>query len=258
MADNTQIAEKKPATFSENLTLALVDHQEALPKDFNKARFVQNAIALINDNPALQKYSGTQLKMGLLKGAFLGLDFYSKEAYLIPYGQQLNFQIDYRGAKKLAKKYSIRPIKDIYAEIVREGDLFEKKVDGNNTTIKFEPKPFSDNKVVGAFAVVQYADGGLLCDTMSLKELEMTRSKSKAGNSMAWKDFTNEMYKKTVLHRLCKHIELEFENVGQMDLWNDSNSMDKKEEVVIIDNPFEEDSDVIDVEVVEVLDSDGE
>lgn len=249
MADNTQLAEQKKTPFSEILTTALVENQEAVPKDFNKARFVQNAIALINDNPALQKYSSTQLKMGLLKGAFLGLDFYSKEAYLIPYGSQLNFQIDYRGAKKLAKKYSIRPIKDIYAEIVRDGDVFEKKVDGNKTTIKFEPIPFSDNKVVGAFAVVEYADGGLVCDTMSLKELETTRSKSKASNSMAWKDFTTEMYRKTVLHRLCKHIELEFENVGQMDLWNDSNAMEKKEEVAT-DNPFD-DSNVIDVEVID-------
>ena len=248
MADNTQIAEKKPTTFSEALTVALVDNHEALPKDFNKARFIQNALALINDNPALQKFSGTQLKAGLLKGAYLGLDFYSKEAYLIPYGQQLNFQIDYRGAKKLAKKYSIRPIKDIYAEVVREGDVFEKKVDGNKTTVRFEPIPFSDAKVVGAFAVVEYADGGLVCDMMSLKELETTRSKSKASNSMAWKDFTTEMYRKTVLHRLCKHIELEFENVGQMDLWNDSNAMEKKEEVQT-DNPFDDDN-VIDVEVV--------
>lgn len=247
MSENTQIAEK-PKTFSESLSLALADNQEALPKDFNKARFVQNAIALINDNPALQKYNATQLKAGLLKGAYLGLDFYNKEAYLIPYGQQLNFQIDYRGAKKLAKKYAIRPIKDIYAEIVREGDVFEKKVDGNKTTVKFEPIPFSDAKVVGAFAVVEYVDGGLICDTMSLKELETTRSKSKASNSMAWKDFTNEMYRKTVLHRLCKHIELEFENAGQIDLWNDNNAIEKQE--VKTDNPF--DDNVIDGEAVEV------
>lgn len=241
----TEIQEK-PKTFSDVLTVALVDNKEALPKNFNKARFVQNAIALINDNPALQKYNQSQLKAGLLKGAYLGLDFYSKEAYLIPYGQQLNFQIDYRGAKKLAKKYAIRKIKDIYAEVVRDGDEFEKVVNGNVTTVKFKPKPFSDAKVIGAFAVVEYADGGLVCDTMSLKELEVTRSKSKASNSMAWKDFTTEMYRKTVLHRLCKHIEIEFENPNQLDLWNDSNAMEKQETNVQVDNPFDEN--VIDVE----------
>lgn len=248
--ENTQVAEKR--TFSDYMMESLTTVEEALPKGFNKARFVQNAIALINDNPQLQKFNQVQLKMGLLKGAYLGLDFYSKEAYLVPYGTQLNFQIDYRGAKKLAKKYSIRPIKDIYAEIVREGDEFEKIVDGNNTIVKFKPVPFSDAKVIGAFAVVEYADGGIHCDMMTLKELETTRSKSKASNSMAWKDFTNEMYRKTVLHRLCKHIEIDFENMTQLDLWNDSNAMDKNAGSEEIHDPFAESEVIVDGEATEV------
>lgn len=65
MAENTAVAEKK--TFSMALTDKLDSVSEALPKDFNKARFVQNALALINDNPALQKYSQSQLTAGLLK-----------------------------------------------------------------------------------------------------------------------------------------------------------------------------------------------
>ena len=79
------MAEEKQ-TFSLILTDRLESVSEALPKDFNKTRFVQNAIALINDNPNLQKYSSNQLIGGLMKGAYLGLDFYSKEAYLVPYG----------------------------------------------------------------------------------------------------------------------------------------------------------------------------
>lgn len=250
-----ELAEQKPKLFGEILTEYLEEHKEALPKYFNSARFVQNALALINDNPALKKYPKTQLATGMMKAAYLGLDFYSKEAYLIPYGDSLNFQIDYRGAKKLAKKYSIRPIKDIYAEIVREGDLFEKIVEDGNTKIKFQPKPFSDAKIIGAFAVVVYADGGCQCDTMTLAELEKTRSKSKAKNSMAWADFTAEMYKKTVLHRLCKHIEIDFENPTQMDLWQDSNSVDTNIQAAPVDNPFgddDADTDVIDVESREV------
>lgn len=125
MAENTQVATQKQS-FSVVLTGKLDSVAEALPKDFNRSRFVQNALALINDNPQLQKYSQSQLMAGLMKGAYLGLDFYSKECYLVPYGNQLNYQTDYRGAKKLAKKYSIRPITDIYAKLVREGDFLRK------------------------------------------------------------------------------------------------------------------------------------
>lgn len=212
-AQGTQVATKQ--SFSSALAEKLESVKEALPQDFNKARFVQNALALLNDNPALQKYGQPQLMAGLLKGAYLGLDFYSKECYLIPYGDQLNYQTDYRGAKKLAKKYSIRPIKDIYAKLIREGDEFFEVVRGGEQTIDFKPKFLNDGKIIGAFAVVLYTDGGMAYDVMSLADLENTRKSSKASNSPAWKNFTGEMYKKTVLHRLCKHIELDFENPTQ-------------------------------------------
>ena len=212
---STEVAQK--ASFSTALTAKLDSVSDALPKDFNKARFVQNALALINDNPALQKYSQAQLMGGLLKGAYLGLDFYSKECYLIPYGNQLNYQTDYRGAKKLAKKYSIRPIKDIYSKLIREGDEFEELIINGEPTFNFKPKFLNDGKILGAFAVVLYKDGGLAYDVMPLSDLENTRKHSKASNSPAWKDFTGEMYKKTVLHRLCKQIEIDFENPTQRD-----------------------------------------
>ncbi|MCD7724924.1 MAG: recombinase RecT [Clostridiales bacterium] len=218
MAEKTELAEQ-PKTFSVALADKLDSVQEALPKDFNKARFVQNALALVNDNKDLQKYGQAQLMSGLLKGAYLGLDFYSKECYLIPYGQQLNYQTDYRGAKKLAKKYSIRPIKDIYAKLIREGDEFEEAVINGEQTFNFKPKFLNDGNIIGAFAVVLYQDGGLSYDVMSLADLENTRKQSKASNSPAWKNFTGEMYKKTVLHRLCKHIELDFENPTQTSLF---------------------------------------
>lgn len=210
---------KTGQTFSMALTEKLDSVSDALPKDFNKARFVQNALALINDNKDLQKYGAQQLMSGLLKGAYLGLDFYSKECYLVPYGNTLNYQTDYRGAKKLAKKYSIRPIKDIYAKIIREGDEFEEAIIGGEPTINFRPKFLNDGKIIGAFAVCMYVDGGIAYDVMSLKDLENTRKASKASNSPAWRQFTGQMYLKTVLHRLCKHIELDFENPTQRSMF---------------------------------------
>lgn len=208
------VAEKQ--NFSGFLTESLTNIEDALPKDFNKARFVQNCVALLNEHPELGKnYSRVQLMAGLLKGATLGLDFYNKECYLIPYGNQLNYQTDYKGAVKLAKKYSIRPIKDIYAKLVREGDLFEEVIVDGRESVNFTPKPFNKAPVIGAFAVCLFEDGGMICDTMTIDELETTRKQSRAQNSPAWKNFTGEMQRKSVLHRLCKHIQLDFENPRQ-------------------------------------------
>lgn len=257
MAETKNVVATVPKQdFSVALTEKLNGVSDALPKDFNKARFVQNCVALLNDNPQLQKYNRNQIISGLLKGSYLGLDFYSKECYLVPYGQQLNYQTDYRGAKKLAKKYSIRPIKDIYAKLIREGDEFEEMILNGEPSFNFKPKFLNDGKIIGAFAVVLYQDGGLGYDVMPISELENTRKHSKASNSPAWKDFTGEMYKKTVLHRLCKQIELDFENPTQRNLFtagmeietdvaeqvrNDIESNANKEEFIIDDAIVEAD-----------------
>ena len=265
MAENTQIVEKKENNSNFSIVLAdkLDSVSDALPKDFNKARFVQNALALVNENPNIAKYGQQKIMAGLLKGAYLGLDFYSKECYLVPYGNDLNYQTDYRGAKKLAKKYSIRPIKDIYAKLVHEGDLFEEKIIGGEQSFDFKPKPFNDGKIIGAFAVVLYTDGGMAYDTMSLADLENTRKASKASNSPAWKNFTGEMYKKTVLHRLCKHIELDFENPTQQNMFLSGMEIETDQQK-IVENEIAENANSVDfpedvvVESKVVEESDGQ
>ena len=245
---------KTEDSFSNQLTTSLQSVKNALPSELNITRFVQNAVALLNDNPTLttfaQKYGTMQIKQGLMKSAYLGLDAINKECYLIPYGNQLNFMIDYRGNVKLAKKYSIRPIKDIYAKIVREGDNFEEKIINGEPTLDFSPKPFNTGKIIGAFAVCLYKDGGMIYDTMSLEELENTRSASKAKNSPAWQKFTGEMYKKTVLHRLCKHIELEFDNPEQTTLFREDVELETDTQK-IVEAEIEENANKIEFEFVD-------
>ena len=247
-------------SFSLALSNSLNEVSNALPMNFNKERFVQNAVALLNDNPGLQKFAkenGTaQIKAGLMKSAFLGLDPINKECYLIPYGNQLQFLKSYKGDEKLCKKYSSRPIKDIYAKLVREGDDFEESIVNGEPTINFKPKAFNNGEIIGAFAVCLYEDGGMIYDTMSLADLENTRKSSKASQSPAWKNFTGEMYKKTVLHRLCKHIDIDFESVEQRKYFGEEMEVATVEEQVKNDiaenaNAVDFDTDVIDGEFSE-------
>lgn len=202
-------------TFSTMLTTELENNREALPEGFNMQRFVQNGLALLNGNDNLrefaQKYGTAQIKQGMMRGAFLNLDFLNNEAYLVPYGKTLNFMQSYKGDVKMVKRYSTRPIKDIYAKLVRQGDEFSEGIVDGEPTISFKPLPFNDGPIIGAFAVCLYKDGGMVYDTMSLKDLENTRSASKAKNSPAWSKFTGQMYLKTVLHRLCKHLSIDMD-----------------------------------------------
>ena len=211
------------------LITELTKHKEALPPGFNRERFTLNCITVIQDmmkdKKKMEKLAEVKIEtipLCLGKGAYLGLDFFNGECYAIPYGGNMQFQTDYKGEIKLCKRHSKNPVKDIFAKVVREGDFFEEEVDSGIQKVRYKPQPFSDNQMIGAFAIVLYKDGSMLYDTMSKKEIEKVRDTySKAKDSQAWKDSTGEMYKKTVLRRLCKLIDLDFDSIEQRIAYED-------------------------------------
>lgn len=206
-----------------SLTNSLEEQVKALPADFNKTRFVQNCMTLMQDGKTdYSRCEPRSLVRTLMKASYLGLDFFMGECYAIPYGTTVNFQTDYKGERKLAMKYSKIPIKEIYAKVVREGDEFTEKIIDGKQSIDFTPKPFSTAKIIGAFAVVNFMDGSMAYETMSKEQIETVRGAfSKAANSPAWKNTPEEMYKKTVIRRLLKSVPLNFDNAKQIEAFNE-------------------------------------
>lgn len=234
MAVNNQLQNVVLKQTNNMLATMLERESGALPKNFNPLRFKQNALAVLNDLD-ITKMKGQEFNLArcLMKGAYLGLDFFNKECYVITYGGQPQFMTDYKGEEKLCKKYSINPIKDIYAKLVREGDFFEEVIDSGKQYINFKPVSFNTSNIIGAFAVVYYKDGSMAYETMSKAEIEYIRDNfSKSKNGSAWTKSFGEMAKKTVLRRLCKHIELDFDNIEQGKAWEESSGMEFKNEPV--------------------------
>lgn len=236
------MAEKKnevAVSFSETLMNNLTKNEMALPKSFNKERFVQETLSVLNNTPALQQCNRGQLITGIMRGAYLGLSAVNSEFYLVPFGSNVQFLTSYKGACKFAKKYSVRPIKDIYSKLVREGDTFEEKIVDGHPSIDFKPVPFSENKVVGVFAVVLFEDGGMVYETMTTNEVNDVRNNySKAKNSPAWQKSWGEMAKKTIIHRIMKTIEVDFESIEAKESWDDgmdSNIVKQEKSDEIID-----------------------
>lgn len=223
------------ATIQKGIETELTENLKALPDGFNRQRFTLNCIAVIKDN--IKDWNNidiTSIIATFAKGAYLGLDFFNGECYAIPYSGVANFQTDYKGEIKLCKKYSKNPIKDIYAKNVRKGDFFEEKIVDGRQTVTFKPVSFSDEPIIGSFAVVLFKDGSMLYDTMTIAEIENIRkSFSKAQNSKAWKDTPGEMYKKTVLRRICKLIDLDFDNSKQQQAFQDGGDFEPRKEAII-------------------------
>ena len=210
------------------LTQELAAHAKALPEGFKQERFILNAVTVISDHATdFRNIAPESIILCLAKGAYLGLDFLNGECYAIPYSGVANFQTDYKGEIKLAKKYSRNPIVDIYAKNVRRGDFFEEVIENGRQSVNFKPQPFSDEEIIGSFAVVLYKDGSMIYDTMTKAEIEATRQNfSKAKNSAAWQKTPGEMYKKTVIRRLLKLVDLEFDSREQIQAFQEGSDME--------------------------------
>ena len=231
--DNTQVAAIKKQ-WIDSITVDIDTVKDALPKGFNKSRFIENAVAVVMDKgKELEKYGSVQVMNCLRRGAILGLDFMNKECYMVGYGNKLEFQMDYSGMEKLVKKYSIRPVREIIADVVREGDDFSASIKDSIPQINFTPKMFNTAEIVGAFAYVIFDDGGVSYCTMSRKELDVVRSKSKTKDSVAWKDFPERMYRKVAIRRLLKDVEVDFENAFQGEYYNDDEAIPQTSEDII-------------------------
>lgn len=224
MAEN-EIAVGK-TQFAEGFKAELMDVKQALPADLNIEKFVLNCEHLLtgkqgeNLKDYAKKYGMAPIRKGMVQGAILGLDAMNKEFYLVPYGSDLQFMQGYIGRRKLVMKYSVEPVENIFAEVIRQGDTFDRWSEDGVWHYKHVQNGFG-GVVIGAFCVCKFTNGSILLETMSVADLEKVRKQSKASNSPAWTNFTEEMYKKVVLNRLTKRISLDFDNPTQRDLYDE-------------------------------------
>lgn len=206
------------------------------PPNFKKARFIQNCLAVISDLRDVNNLNPESITKTMMKGAYLGLDFFNKECYAIPYKGNLSFQTDYKGEIKIAKNFSIKPIKDIYAKLVKEGHDYKEIISNGLPSIDFNPKPFNDGEIKGVFAVCLFEDGTMKYDSMSAKDVEeVRRNYSKQPDGSVWKKSKGEMYKKTVLRRLCKMIELDFDSINGAKAYEEGSQMDFNKKIEYIE-----------------------
>ena len=264
-----KIASKKALVLKkshEQLDKFLKDKSEALPRDFNETRFIQNCMQVLQDVKGIENMQPVSVARTLLKGAFLSLDFFMRECYAIPYGSKLNFQTDYTGERKLALMYSRDPIVDIYAKVVREGEFFESGVNEQGQQyLVHKEDGFSNAEMVGAYAIAIYEDGHIRYEKMSKKDIEDVRENfSKQKNGLMWTKRPGEAYKKTAMRLLCKTIEVVFDNQEQAKAFEDGGDVEfkdndkKKPEKSPYDTPIDVDyEDVEDEEKSEQTDKDN-
>ena len=182
--------------------------QAALPKHLDADRLARISLTTIRQTPKLLECDPLSLVKCIMQAAALGLepDPLLGRAYLVPYGREVQLIIGYRGLIDLARRSG--EIQSIEAHVVYEADEWDY-------AYGLEPRLFhrpadteKRGKVVAAWALARFKDGGYQFEVMNLSELEAVRRSSRAGNNGTWVSHTAEMYRKTVLRRLGKLLPL--------------------------------------------------
>lgn len=220
----------------------------AVPKHLNADRMARIAATEVRKNKALLNTEPTSFLGSVMQAAQLGLEPGSAlgQAYLVPYGNQCQLIIGYKGMIDLARRSG--QVLSLNAYAVREGDDFNFQL-GLKPDIHHVPSLEADRikkPITYVYAVATLKGGGYQFEVMSRAEVEASRAKAKSKN--IWNTYFEEMAKKTVIRRLFKYLPVSIE---ALEITNADAKREAGEKV--------EPDDVINIEAVSVEDfEDGE
>lgn len=184
----------------------------ALPKHLNADRLARIALTEFRKNPRLAECDPRSVFAAVVQASQLGLEpGLMGQAYLIPYGQECQLIPGYQGLVDLVRRTG--RVKRIEAHVVRDGDLFRYRT-GLTTTLDHEPILDGEpGEMRLAYAVAELSDGGYHVEVMTRADIEKIRDRSsnvqrarRSGKTTPWDTDAAEMWRKTVLRRICKYL----------------------------------------------------
>lgn len=162
--------------------------------------------ALKNSNSGnlLEKCTPESVYNALLDMVTQGLSPAKTQCYFVPYGSTVKLTRSYFGTMKVVKQ--LPEVKDIYAEVIYEGDKFQiKNENGRKVFVSHETDWMNaDNPIIGAYCIIEKTDGEKILTVMTKKEIDKSWSKSR--NKAVQNEFQQEMAKRTVINRAAKQF----------------------------------------------------
>lgn len=207
MANNLAVLQKD---LTDQINTKLDDLRQqglATPKNYNPANALKSAFyAMTNAQGGNLLMKGTKesIANSLIDMVVQGLTPAKDQVYFIPYGNKVTLQRSYFGTQAALKR--LNNVKDIWAEVVHQGDEFEIGAKAGRLIVsKFKPSFENlDKPIVGVYAVIEKSDGEQVYTVMTKKQIDT--SWSQAHTSAVQKKFPGEMAKRTVINRAAKNF----------------------------------------------------
>ena len=183
---------------------------KALPSVITPERFTRMVLSAISVNPKLASCTPASFLGAMMNAAQLGLEPNTPlgQAYLIPYGNNVQFQIGYKGLIDLA--YRSGEVELVQAHIVYENDDFECEF-GLEPKLVHKPADKNRGEAVKVYAMFKTKSGGYGFEVMSMDDVKKHAEKfsqTAKSSSSPWKTNFEEMAKKTVLKKCLKYAPM--------------------------------------------------
>lgn len=182
--------------------------QRALPKHMDADRIARIALTAVRTTPKLLECDQMSFMAAVMQSAQLGVEPNTGlgQAYLIPYGKQVQFQLSYKGLIDLATRSG--QYKAIYAHEVYQNDEFRFSY-GLNKDLVHVPSQEPNGEPIGYYAVYHLKNGGYDFVYWTKERVDQHAQKfSQAvqkGWTSPWKTNYDAMAKKTVLKEVLKY-----------------------------------------------------
>lgn len=186
---------------------------ELVPRHLNPDRLLKVALMSVDRNPDLAACSTQSLIRCVLQCAELGLDPGNAlgGAYLVPYKGVATLIVGYRGYVELARRSGA--VSSIEAHVVYARDAFTITY-GLEPQLRHEPYLGDEDRgeLRAVYAIARFKDDAAppQFDHMIRAELEKAKASSQTGrkNVGPWRDWYEEMARKTVVRRLIKYLPM--------------------------------------------------
>lgn len=194
----------------------MTDKQElVLPEGYNAGTALRSALLLIqetkdkNGKTALEVCTKASITNTLLNMCIQGLQPSKRQCYFIVYGNQLQLFRSYFGTQAALRR-AVPSVGKIVTDLVHEGDDVEFGTSpfGERYAVRVITDPITniDRPIVYGFCNIFDLNGNLMASTlMTWKDIQKSWSKTRSGGQTQ-KEFPEEMAKRTLINRACKHI----------------------------------------------------
>ncbi len=194
--------------------------KSVLPEHISIKKFTRATLIAIQNNPDLAgpNVDGRSLFNACVKAASDGLIPDGREAALVLFNTKTGKRaVQYipmvLGVIKRARNSG--DISSISANVVRENDVYSRRMGDNEEIIHELPKEGADRgKIVAVYAIAHLKDGSIEREWMTFEQIEKRRLISRSGAEKdgspkgIWLKWYEEMAEKTVMHRLCRRLPM--------------------------------------------------